>query len=716
VSSGEGDVGATCHDDRDCISSQRCQLAGLFSACEPQGVGDLGAACQANLDCFGGLYCVNGSCSKPSQAAPSGGTPFAGVECGPEVAGVPRAYFEVPGAAESAEKDFFRLPYPNDARRGADGRVDLHGFPTPGVGALGFDPVVRYIDALEASAHGFGSDPVVLFRFSSPLSEASLQQASAIHFVDVTPDDAAFGADVGASWTYGSERTPYVCPSWLGVGRPLGAPLAGGHVYAVYLSNIESSDGKPVTASPNMRALLADATPSDAALALVHLRYAPLRAHLAAAGVDAASIVVASVFSVDQAQAPMAALASAVEAARAPKIHDVVKCEPGAVSPCPDHTGVRDCGSSESFDEYHALVDLPIFQDGTPPYVAPDDGGDVNTTRPLRYTAVCLALTVPKQPMPAGGWPLVVYAHGTGGSFRDHVRPEVAGALATAALSDGSSFPMAVLGIDQVEHGPRRGGSNQDPENLFFNIANPAAARGNPLQGAADQLTLARLASSLDISVGDTAIRVDPERVVFFGHSQGSTEGSLMLPFSNVFKAAVLSGNGASLRESLLSKKKPADVRSILPQVLSDPTLAKDAAARAHPVLTLLAQWVDPADPINFAAAAGFAPIAGYPAHHVFQTYGSNDSYSPARTLQAYALAAGLTLIGPSVPEPFGGLTEAAAPLVGNENGTTLGVREYRAKADSDGHFVVFDVPEANQDAIRFLADAAHGDVPAIGP
>ena len=189
-----------------------------------------------------------------------------------------------------------------------------------------------------------------------------------------------------------------------------------------------------------------------------------------------------------------------------------------------------------------------------------------------------------------------------------------------------------------------------------------------------------------------------------------------MLPFSRSYKGAVLSGNGASLRESLLTKKKPADVRAILPQVLSDQSLSKDAVAHAHPVLTLLAQWIDPADPINFAAAAAFEPIASYPAHHVFQTYGSGDSFSPARTLQAYALAGGLSLVGPSVPEPFGGLVAVAAPLSGNENGITLGVREYAAKAGSDGHFVVFDVPEANQDVVRFLAEAAHGDVPAIGP
>ncbi|MGC4093855.1 MAG: hypothetical protein QM756_39315 [Polyangiaceae bacterium] len=697
------------------MSSQRCQLAGLFSACEPQGVGDLGASCQSNLDCFGGLYCVSGQCSRASDAAPFGGTPFAGVACGPEQAGAPRAYFEVPGASDAAEKDFFRLPFPNDVRFGGDGRLDLTGFPTPGVGALGFDPVLRYVDALTDSAHGFGSDPVVLFRFSSALSDASLARDGAIRFVDVTSGSPSLGSDFGARWSFSGARTPYVCGNWLGVSRPFGAPLEPGHVYAVVLFGLQSADNKAVVASPNLRTLLSDATPSDAALANGYARYAPLRAYLASAGIDGDSVVAATVFTVDDQRASMKALAEAAQAARAPKAHDFVKCEAGAVSPCPQHDGGRGCGQSAQFDEYHALVDLPIFQQGTAPYVAPDDGGNVNLERPVRYEAVCMSLTVPKVQMPSDGWPLVVFAHGTGGSFRDHVRPEVAGALASATLPDGSALPMAVLGIDQVEHGPRRGDSNQDPDNLFFNIANPAAARGNPLQGGVDQLSLARLASAFEAVVGDVTLKVDPQKVVFFGHSQGSTEGSLMLPFSTVYKGAVLSGNGASLRESLLNKKKPADVRAVLPQVLSDKSLEDDAVAHAHPVLTLLAQWIDPADPLNFAVSTVREPIAPYTPRHVFQTYGSADSYSPPTTLQAYALAGWLSLVGPNVPEPFG-LTPNEPPLAGNVGGFTLGVREYSAASGSDGHFVVFDVPQANQDVVRFLAQAANGEVPAIGP
>jgi hypothetical protein len=300
-----------------------------------------------------------------------------------------------------------------------------------------------------------------------------------------------------------------------------------------------------------------------------------------------------------------------------------------------------------------------------------------------------------------------VYAHGTGGSFRNHVTPSVAGALSTGATK------FAVLGIDQVTHGPRRGSSTTPPDELFFNFLNPKAARGNPLQGAADQLSLMKFAATID-GTGDMPTTIDPDRLYFFGHSQGSTEGSLMLPFADGYKAAVLSGNGGSLMNALLTKSKPVNIRSVLPIALSDPTVA-GSLGEVHPVLSLLQQWIDPADPMNFARSVVREPIAGHPAKHVFQTYGTDDTYSPPVTLDVYSIAAQLTQVRPIVTEI--GLLEADAPLSANDGAgmITAGVRQYEPAAGEDGHFVVFDVPQANEDMVRFFSMAAEGEIPEIG-
>jgi hypothetical protein len=496
--------------------------------------------------------------------------------------------------------------------------------------------------------------------------------------------------------------------------------VAPGHVYAVYITTglLDQWDGE-VQRSENFASVIANAVPSDPALEQAHASFAPLRDYLAGEGIDPRSILTATVITIAGVRDTMAELATSVEAAPLPVAHDWVRCQSGTVSPCPAVEGEEDgrgCTKTNGdYDEYQALVELPIFQEGTAPYLT--SGGGIVTGDPQRTEEVCLSLTVPKSTMPESGWPLVVFAHGTGGGFRDHVRPEVAGALATATLADGTSAGMAVLGIDQVAHANRRGDSTQSPNDLFFNFTNPAASRGNPLQGAADQLSLARFAESLSVTVDGDTITVDPSALLFFGHSQGSTEGSLMLPYSTRYRAAVLSGNGASLRDSLLSKTQPVNIKAVLPLALSDPGLTGDATGY-HPVLSLLQEWIDPADPLNFASAVAAVPIEGIPAHHVFQTYGLTDTYSPPPTMQAFALAAGMTLVDNDqvgTPDAIGGSDPVSPPLSANLGTVTLGIREYEPAADKDGHFVVFYDDRANADMVRFLSMAAAGEVPQIG-
>jgi len=451
-----------------------------------------------------------------------------------------------------------------------------------------------------------------------------------------------------------------------------------------------------------------------------------LRAYLAAKNEPVANVLTASVFTVADVQKPMADLATAVQDADAPTAADWVKCGGAEPSPCADDTDAdRGCGDDvDGYDEYHALLSIPVFQQGTAPYLTPADGGGIDTSKP-RTEEVCMSITVPEGPPPAAGWPAVVFAHGTGGNFRNHVRDEVAGALAAATPQ------FAVIGIDQVEHGPRRGESTQSPNNLFFNFLNPAVTRGNPLQGAADQLSVARFAKALDADAATTtgeAIKVDGTKLFFFGHSQGSTEGSLMLPFGDDYKAAVLSGNGASLRDALRTKTKPENIAAALPLVLQDPAMSDPDLGPGvtinHPVLSLLQQWIDPADPLNFASAIG-KPLTGHTGKHAFQTFGIEDTYSPPITMATFAVAGGFVQVTPdaSADPAYDGSEEfttdllkpVAAGYKAAANGFTLGVRQYGAPANSDGHFVVFATPAATDDMVLFLTGAAGATPPVIG-
>jgi hypothetical protein len=584
---------------------------------------------------------------------------------------------------------------------------------------LGYDPVQRYVEAIEEHDSAWGAFPTVTFRFSNMLDVDSLKQDGVVNFVDITPSASDRDWRWGWRWTYDGNRSAYVCESRLIVQRPLGAPLVAGNVYAVYVTTeVLDADGEPVTRSGNLSSVLGDDAPADQRLAAVHEAYAPLRDYLAEEDIDPDTILTATVITAGRVRDTMAELADLVGAQPAPTASEWTLCGEEATSPCPQHAAehARACGTGNAaFDEYHALVALPVFQEGEAPYLT--SGGGIVVDAPQRSEQVCLALTVPTGEMPGAGWPLVVFAHGTGGSFRSHVRDEVAGVLAEASIPGADGVGFAVLGIDQVQHGPRRGSSEVSPDQLFFNFGNPAAARGNALQGAADQLGLARFAAELDVTVESTNIRVDPDRVYFFGHSQGATHGSLALPYSTTYGASVLSGNGAGLAESLVSKQSPVNIPALLPVLLADPNLGTDQA-RLHPVLGLLQQWMDVADPLSFAQQVSNVPDDPPLVRSVFATYGLGDTYSPPRTLAGFVLAGQLALVdnsGVDQDDPVSELTPVEAPLAGNSNGATVGFRQYEPAEDSDGHFVVFDVARANEDMVRFFATAAGGETPTIG-
>jgi len=730
---GTGQDGAGCTSDVDCASGYRCALVGFSAQCVPEGTGDVGASCKTAGDCYGGLTCAANLCAPPLPGTPTFGVPtWTGVDCEAPGTGKVRAYFEVPGATspKGQEADFFRLPFPNDVRK-KNGKLDLTGFPTPGAGLLGFDPVQVYVDALSAESE-WGTYSTVTFRFSGEVDFDSFTHEVngryPVQWVDITQGTPEYGSSAGLYFTVSSGRTKYICENYLAIRRPLGHPMKPGHQYAVWLT----SAGKDKTLaaiepSEHMQSMLSDTVPTDTVLAAAHTAFAPFRAYLKDKLIQPSEVLNATVITAGNVRDTMKALATAAMAAPAPTASGWVKCATGVTSPCPQATGDRACGdgSSADYDEYHALVKLPIFQKGTAPYQ--DAGGDVRTDQPERTEDVCMALTVPKGTMPTNGYPLVVYAHGTGGSFRSHVRAEVAGALAKATTPTGS-VGFAVLGIDQVEHGPRRGSSTASPNDLFFNFKNPNAARGNPLQGAVDQISLARFASALDVdaaTTGGAAIKIDPAAIEFYGHSQGSTEGSLMLPFTDTYKAAVLSGNGASLIHALLNKTQPVNIAAALPLVLADfDGQGNLASGDFHPVLSLLQTWIDQADPLNFARAIGRAPETGQSPKHVFQTYGIGDHYSPGPTLATFALAAGLELgthdASAATPEKIGDLTEVALPLAGNvtvgSNKVTLVVREYGPPSGTDGHFVATAVSNATSDVTRFLGMAAEGNPPQVGP
>ena len=741
ATAGGGETGASCASDLECKSGLKCIITNFALSCQPEGSGDIGASCTTSVDCFGGLACQAGTCTQLPPGSPPYGIPvWAGETCTDDPTKPTTAYFEVPRGKDDA--DFYRLPFPNDIRI-RDGHPDLTGHPTPGAELVGFDPLDRYLRAIEKETEGWGIYPTVIFRFSDDVDWTSFDNnvnPGALQWIDITPNASTFGWTRGWASVASGARTKYICPNWMSVRPPLGAPMIPGHTYAVVLkTDGKAGDGTVIKKSPDFEAMLKDTAPVEIALQEAYARYQIFRDYLNTEAVPKDLILNAAVFTVGQVRSPAEKLAAAVAAQAAPVASSWVRCGDGP-SPCPQADGERACGNANgAFEELHALVTMPIFQHGTAPYLAPADGGgfeeDANGgLKVARSEQVCMSLTIPKgTPMPMEGWPLVIYAHGTGGSFRSQVTGGVSTALSAADAGSVGSVPFAVLGIDQVQHGPRRGSSTESPNDLFFNFANPFAAKYNALQGAADQMTLVRLAQGLDLDASASptgqALLINPSRITFWGHSQGATEGSIGIPYTQGVRGVVLSGNGASLMDSLTTKTSPVNIAAALPFVLLDfDDKLNLAGGIQHPALSLLQLWIDSSDPLAYAPLMTTEPIVDGTIRHVFQPFGQRDTYSTGPTQLTYIVTGGLgrvaddastVIADPNDDVEMGGLkpgTKNSGNIFIAGLPVTALTRRYGPDG-YDGHFVAFQNPSALADVARFLGQSVTGPAPpSVGP
>ena len=721
AAAGPGMDGDACITVADCASGFHCVLMGLSGGvCVPGGEGDLGHDCSETTDCFSPLACVDGMCGVPEGGFPFG-VPWPGVDC-PEETGPVEAYFRVPRGTEE-DGDFFRLPIPNDVRLNGT-TIDLGGFPTPGEGVIGFDIVQRYVDAVEAERDGWGSYQGVFFRFSGRLDTDSFDDD--IFFVDLQS-----GNTMGLFWSYTTGRNKYMCNNRIIVKRPTGAALEPGAYVAYMTDGITDEDGNAVVRPDDLGALLGSSMPSDSALAPHWSKYAPFRQYLSDNMIDPATVLNASLFTVGTPRSLVEQMQPIVDATP-PSDGGWTLCDGAAASPCPDVDGPRACGAVDpDYHELHTMVSLPVFQQGTAPYLDEADGGDImqsgGAPQVVRNEQVCLTLTIPKATMPAGGWPTVVFAHGTGGHYRSHLENGSAATLAQGVEDgQGNTVRAATIGIDQVQHATRRGGSDMSPQDLYFNFSNPAAAVGNPQQGAADQMAL--LAWSRTVSedaMGPTGEVFDlsPTAIAFWGHSQGASAGALAVPYGN-WAGAVFTGQGASLKDALVTKTSPVNIAGVLPWVLQDfsseGTLPHGAN---HAVVNLLQHFIDPGDPVTYGRLLTITPPAMLEAKHAFMVYGHADTFTPDTVQTTYALSAALDVAASdasvSTPIDIGGKMEVPLPAMGNHdiNMKTISVftRQYAPSGSDDGHFVAFDVQNANDDLMRFLAGILSGVVPQVG-
>lgn len=610
------------------------------------------------------------------------------VACGtdePEV-----ALFTIP--RDGVAQEFYELPYPNDLRRGDDGRLSLDGYPRP-------VPLVNeYLDALE-TLDGFGTNAAMFVRFDAAIdtgrvpatAAASLSPDAAVYLVDVDPDSPARGQrhpvvfrfQAYAGWTIGA--------NFLAALPAPGFPLRQQTTYALVVTR--RLDTVP---SPDFEAILAPDRPDvvlEPAVVRARTAYAPLIAWLDEPGGDErGDVTSAAVFTTQEVTSIMGRLRQRVRELPAPVARDVT-AQPIEMS---------------NFTWYDGIFDGPNFQTGQIPYHVIGEGDIVDGLDGLpavqRMEPLRFSFTIPVGPAPAAGWPVAIYAHGTGGSYHSFVADFTATRLAAEGL--------AVISIDQVMHPPRNPGGAAEVD--FFNFQNPYAGRNNPIQGAADDFSVVRLIEGFSLVEADRTIRFDPDRIYFFGHSQGGLTGPPFIAYEPQVKGAVLSGAGGLLYNALLHKTEPLDITALVQSVIIDNPLDE-----FNPVLAMLQTWVERSDAINYGPLLVREPATGMVPRPIYQSMGFVDHYTPLPTIEALAVAIGGDHVGPTI-EPIAGLAlrgrgEVSAPVADNVNGATAVIVQYQATT-SDGHFVVFDVAAARRQSVQFLSTLARSGTATLVP
>lgn len=577
--------------------------------------------------------------------------------------------------------------WPSDRYRNADGQVDLSNFPNPDSELL-----ATYLELGEEVLNGFGLNSAAYFQFDGFLDADALPTP----LETMAPDAPVQWVNVSAYSSRYGERMPlhfriydygldlYYLPGTLAMRPQYGFPLEEGSTYCVMVTRlVRDEDGHHLAQNPRF----AEALDSDPTLA-------PLRAWLPSSGLRREDLAVATCFTT---QTATVALRRAVDVVATLEVPHVLQVEEPVV-----------------FGEFHGVYLSPNFQTGDKPYSSGggftfgEDGQPiVQNDEEIRFM-----LTVPRDAsMPPAGWPVVLYAHGTGGDYES----------CRSIASDVVSLGMALLCIDQPLHGSRGAGySETEIVNYSFNFVNPRSGRTGFRQSAIDTVMLARMVvhGRFEWEGADTesglSLTLDPDRLAFFGHSHGGLSGALVLGVEDHIKIAVLSGAAGILVETILRRKDPFDISAIVQALLG---VWGDDLDSFHPAMTLIQTLVDATDPINYAPYWLKPAGTGAP-KHVFVTEGTSDHASPAVATDALASAAGLPQLFDmaklSLGHVFQGLD--AQPLPASLNAgfgdfpVTGGLKQWQEA----NHWAAFNRSEARTMWRAFLGSFAQGEVPSL--
>ncbi len=545
--------------------------------------------------------------------------------------------------------DFYDFPYPADARLKADGTPAVAGFPNPEDKAI-----LSSLLKIAGERPGFPTIPVAYFHFDAAIADQQVgdviaaDAGSKILLVDIDPASP----DRGKLFpTIAKLPAPdiYVPENLLAVASFPGVVLNSSRSYAfVVMRGLGDASGAPLGSPLEFEQVKLGQDPEGAeGLAA---QYEPLWETLDALGVDPGDVAAATVFTTGDVVKQTYELSQ-----RVLEKYDVTLDN---LEIDPD-----DGATHDRFCEILGTVDFPQFQVGTPPFDTEglfafgDDGLPIEQ----RKETAKIVITLPKQPMPAGGYPLVMYFHGSGGVAGQVVdRGRVTEPGGETTKGEGPAFVLAPHGFATV------GSSHPvSPDRLpgasdiaYLNFKNLAAMRDTFRQGVIEQRLYLEALSKLEISPdlvaacdglslpsGETSYHFATKPILAMGQSMGGMYTNMIGAVEPRIEAVVPTGAGGFWSFFVEETEVVPNLDKLAGILLG----SKETLDHLHPALQILQTGWETVDPMVYTPRLARRHLEGHPARSVYEPVGKGDSYFSTKIYDAFSLAYGNQQAGDQV-------------------------------------------------------------------
>jgi hypothetical protein len=568
----------------------------------------------------------------------------AGAACGEERS--TRLILDLDGDLTTAAT-FFDSPLPSDLRLDPDGHPDFRGFPNPNDNDL-----ITGLLSTVGDHPKWPVVPVAWLRFSGPLAPRApdvnapipAEASAPALLVDVDPASPERGrlfplvAEAGV-------RDDYRGDDLLALAARPGFVLAPERRYAfVVKRNWGDATGAPLGVARALADLAAGRTPAGRRGEAARALYAPLWETLATIGVRAEDVAAATVFTTGDVVADTSRVAGALAARYTVTLRDL------AIDP-------DDGAAHERYCELVGKVTYPQFQHGAPPFN--DEGlfdtADGGLPSKQRDEEAPFRITLPKGEMPAAGFPLVVYFHGSGGTSSNVVDrgPEAnPKGFGPAHVFAGVGVATAASALPVNPERLRDAG-----ETAYLNLSNLAAMRDTFRQGVVEQRlfldALTRLTippsvvagcPGVTLPAGASAFKLDTSRLIASGQSMGGMYTNMIAATDPRYRIAVPTGAGGFWSYFITETTLIADVDVLLGTIFgtAPPTFL-------YPYMHLFQLANEAADPMVYMPRLSRRPLDGHPVRPVYEPVGETDSYFPTTVYDAMVLAYGHEQAGPEV-------------------------------------------------------------------